>query len=179
MTDLWENGRLGSGRPPLEVRRADLAPLLEAKQTPHNQDGGSSQPREPPPGSRTVACQSCEPGPTAAANGARRHAEAPGGRSGPQGADRATPRADPDEAGRGRPPAPWMRKTIWESREAGGRRKEERWGLAAAFLAATRTSGNRSGGDEGAAAHGGSCLPLNLGGGGDLGQYMWSLLFCR
>jgi hypothetical protein len=58
-----------------------------------------------------------------------------------------------------------MRKTIWESREAGGRRKEERWGLAAAFLAATRTSGNRSGGDEGAAAHGGSCLPLNRGGG--------------
>jgi hypothetical protein len=42
-----------------------------------------------------------------------------------------------------------MRKTIRESREGGGRRKGERWGLAAAFLAATRTSGDRSGGDEG------------------------------
>jgi hypothetical protein len=72
----------GIRRPPLEVRRADLAPLLEAKQTLHDQDGGSDQPREPPPGSRTAARQSCEPGPAAAANGTRRHAEAPGGRSG-------------------------------------------------------------------------------------------------
>jgi hypothetical protein len=71
--DLGENGRLGSGRPPLEVRRADLAPLLEAKQTPHDQDGGSGQPREPPLGSRTAARQSCESGPAAATNDARRH----------------------------------------------------------------------------------------------------------
>jgi hypothetical protein len=42
-----------------------------------------------------------------------------------------------------------VKKTIRESREGGGRRKGERWGLAAAFLAAARTSGDRSGGDEG------------------------------
>jgi hypothetical protein len=105
--DGFVGERAPGGRPPLEVRRADHAPLLEAKQTSHDQDGGSGQPRELPPGSRTAACQSCESGPASATNGARRHAEAPGGRSGPQGADSATPRADPDEAGRGRPPAPW------------------------------------------------------------------------
>jgi hypothetical protein len=42
-----------------------------------------------------------------------------------------------------------MRKTIRKSREEGGRRKGERWGLAATFLAAARTSGDRSGGGEG------------------------------
>jgi hypothetical protein len=149
--DLGENEHLGSGRPPPEVRWAVLAPLLEAKQMPHDQDGGSGHPRQPPPGSRTAARQSCEPGPAAASNGGRRHTEAPGGRSGPSAVDPATPRADPDEAGRGRLPAPWMRKTIGESCE-GGRRKGERWGLTAGFLAAARTSGDRSGGGEGGGA---------------------------
>jgi hypothetical protein len=116
-TDLGENRCLGSGRPPPEVRRVDLAPLLEAKQTPHDQDGGpaSRESRRQAPALQPAkaASQVPPPPPTTLAGTPR-----------PQGADPATPRADPDEAGRGRLPAPWMRKTIRESRQGEGGEKE-------------------------------------------------------
>jgi hypothetical protein len=69
-----------------------------------------------------------------------------------------------------------MRKTIRESREGGGRRKGERWGLASAFLAAARTYGDRSGSGEGGGR-------TEVGGGGGLSapgsSYLNSIFECH
>jgi hypothetical protein len=129
-------------QPPVRTTRTgDLASALAAR-------AAIRSPHRNPPRLRAEH-------PAAAANGARQHTEAQGADLYPQGADPATPRADPDEAGQGRPLLPWMRKTIQENHEGGGRRRGERWGLPPPTLRPHGRPAAAQAAARGAAVHGG------------------------